>query len=56
MNDNLKQLQDDILDKYNENKISEKEMKNILKWTEKSHIKKEGNCPEFKEKYYYENH
>ena len=30
--DKLKKLQDDALDRYNDKKISEQEMKNILRW------------------------
>lgn len=31
----LKNLEDDIMDRYNEGKVSKKEMINILKWCEK---------------------
>lgn len=50
MNDNvaklerlLSNLQDDILDEYNAGNISEKEMKNIMRWTRKIIEIKKGN-------------
>jgi len=34
-NSNIAKLEDSVLDQYNEQKISKKEMINILKWCEK---------------------
>ena len=39
--ENLKNLQDDILDRYNDGEISKKETKNILEWCEKQKKKPE---------------
>lgn len=45
--ENLRDLQDDVLDQYNDGKISEKEMQNILKWCERQKEKPEEIINEF---------
>jgi len=47
--ENLTDLQDDVLDRYNDGEISKKETKNILEWCEKQKEKPEEIINELNE-------